>query len=205
MIELGEHGLHVRRAALVIARDHGVAAAKRAERFAERQVNVERQRRRVGRERDVERLEPGGSRPAFPASSARPDSSCIAAPERRTSRAIGSVTRSSCECFSDRRDESADRRFRRARQDAVTEPADPAAASIGIKRADRRQELRDRGDEIVVRQEQPRGIEIALHESRAGRLREQRRQGPTASPRRFLPTAPRSSPACRATGCAAFA
>ena len=53
----------------------------------------------------------------------------------------------------------------------MTEPADPAAASLGTSARDRRQKLRDRRDEIVVRQEQPRGIEIALHESRAALAR----------------------------------
>jgi len=57
-VELAQHEMHIRLRPAVIPGNHRVAAAERAERLAERQMHVERERR-VGRgDRGVERRDP---------------------------------------------------------------------------------------------------------------------------------------------------
>ncbi len=133
-IQLREHHVHVRRAALVIAGDHRVAAAERAQHLAERQVQVEGKRRRFRRQRRVQGFEPGlGRRCLLPVRHRRiariPRHRHVVLFEQRRQ-----LTGCSCECLSNGIDKGVDRRFWSARKDTVAQAANPPAPARLVKR-----------------------------------------------------------------------
>src|SRR5262249_59421046 len=93
------------------------------------------------------------------------DSWCIAAPGRRTAQRDQSRT-SSYKTLPNKIDESANVRLRRVREHAMAEAADPSATVVRIELLQWRDETRDVVFERAAGRDEPRGIEVALHETR---------------------------------------